>query len=568
MRRPSPSTPVAILTLSGLAVLAAPSPVGAQVESGAPPRSAVLSLEPWVVTHDLAPPSRSERAAIAAGAAVKGGAFRFGVEQDVRIDLAGAAVFDELEDGARVFRLRLRSAGARSVGLVFSEFRLAPGATLHVYDDARAATRGAFTAANNKGHGRFQVHPVAGDAVTLELYEPAGAASRVVVGQVVHDVVGAFGAGNEAMKSGGGYKAGACEIDVACPEGAGWEDARRAVALIINGGSLCSGALIDNTAQDGTQYFWSANHCGDMSNAVFRFGYELSQCGGGSAPTNQTVHGAVELATNAAVDYRLIRITETIPASYGVYFAGWSRKSTAPASGTAIHHPTGSPKKISFDLDPPKKSGNYWRVVQWDKGVTEPGSSGSPLFDPQGRIIGQLCCGQATCAYPYDDYYGRLELAWSAVSAWLDPVGTGVEALAGHDPAAGCGAAVAFGAGCAGTWGIVPELSVTGCLKAGGAGTLGVAKGVGGGSLLLVLGLGKGSVPLAGGCVLGVAPLLPAVVGPLPLSGALPGSGALSIPFSIPATASSGAVGVQAFVLDAGAPAGFSSAPPVWLTIP
>ena len=33
----------------------------------------------------------------------------------------------------------------------------------------------------------------------------------------------------------------------------------------------------------------------------------------------------------------------------------------------------------------------------WELGVTEGGSSGSPLFDQNGRIIGQLFGGTATC---------------------------------------------------------------------------------------------------------------------------------------------------------------------------
>ena len=52
--------------------------------------------------------------------------------------------------------------------------------------------------------------------------------------------------------------------------------------------------------------------------------------------------------------------------------------------------------KISFDnnsllrTDYSSNSGNsHWRTV-WDSGTTEGGSSGSPLFDSNHRIIGQL----------------------------------------------------------------------------------------------------------------------------------------------------------------------------------
>ena len=107
------------------------------------------------------------------------------------------------------------------------------------------------------------------------------------------------------------------------------------------------------------------------------------------------------------------------------------KRTTNPATTTAIHHPLGQPKKISFDDDAPRKSGNQWRILQWDVGVTEPGSSGSPLFTPEGLVVGQLCCGLAACGSPFDDYYGRLDAEWSLLAPYLDPLGSGATTLPG-----------------------------------------------------------------------------------------------------------------------------------------
>jgi hypothetical protein len=63
--------------------------------------------------------------------------------------------------------------------------------------------------------------------------------------------------------------------------------------------------------------------------------------------------------------------------------------------------------------------------------VTEPGSSGSPLFDENHRIIGQLYGGAAACSGNVNngqlDYYGRFNESWDlGASEYLDPTGTGV----------------------------------------------------------------------------------------------------------------------------------------------
>lgn len=237
---------------------------------------------------------------------------------------------------------------------------------------------------------------------------------------------------------GGGTKAAACETDVVC-RSSGWEDPIDAVLRVLSGGFLCSGALVNSTAADGTQLFLSAEHCGDLDNAVFYFNYQRSICGAGSAPANQTVQGSLELARSTAWDVQLVRLTEPIPDAFDAYLAGWDRGGAVPTSTTTIHHPGGGPKKISVDEDPPRRQGTRWRILQWDVGVTEPGSSGSPLFSPEGLVIGQLCCGAAACGYPYDDDYGRLDAEWSLLAPWLDPQASGAQSqpgmrLAGHAP--------------------------------------------------------------------------------------------------------------------------------------
>ncbi|MBS3774803.1 MAG: T9SS type A sorting domain-containing protein, partial [Bacteroidales bacterium] len=81
------------------------------------------------------------------------------------------------------------------------------------------------------------------------------------------------------------------------------------------------------------------------------------------------------------------------------------------------------------------------RVKEWDVGTTESGSSGSPLFNQNKRIIGDLSGGEATCEDPVNDYFARFDRSWDdfgikehQLKAWLDFDSTGFTRLNGYLP--------------------------------------------------------------------------------------------------------------------------------------
>jgi hypothetical protein len=83
----------------------------------------------------------------------------------------------------------------------------------------------------------------------------------------------------------------------------------------------------------------------------------------------------------------------------------------------------------------------FWRVVNWETGTTEGGSSGSPLFNQNQLIVGNLTGGQADCVNSVNDYYSKLYVGWDHYAAtaqqlkhWLDPINSGVTNLPGFDP--------------------------------------------------------------------------------------------------------------------------------------
>ena len=84
--------------------------------------------------------------------------------------------------------------------------------------------------------------------------------------------------------------------------------------------------------------------------------------------------------------------------------------------------------------------GAFWRIEQWDVGVTEGGSSGAPLFNENKHIVGNLTGGDAYCGYPYNDYFSKFHLDWDyypqqerQLKYWLDSLGTGQTSLEGFD---------------------------------------------------------------------------------------------------------------------------------------
>jgi len=428
----------ALRALIGLSAFAGLSlSANAQVSHGGlPPSSFDPTLTRAVPTESM-PAVDVWRLMAEDAVAPKNQAFRFGDEIPVHLTMGNSGIWDVLGNGDRVWRLRIESNEAHSLSLIFDDFELPMGAELYAYNDDKKEVYGQFNSSNNKLDRMFAIQPLEGDAMTLEYFEPAGitAPGSISIGTVVHDYRDVFALVDEQFEkvSGGPKAAGACNNDVNCPEGAPWDNQIRAVAAIFIGGGLCTGSMINNTSNDGTQYFITANHCGNMGSATFRFNYEKSGCGTGSAPTNQSVQGSTLMKASSNGDYRLIRITGAIPSSYNVYMEGWDRSNVTPANTIAIHHPQVGPKKISFDYHAPAKSGGDWRILQWDDGVTEPGSSGSPLFSNAGLFIGALWGGAATCSFPKDDYYPRFGNNFSALSQWLDPISTGAQTLQGMD---------------------------------------------------------------------------------------------------------------------------------------
>lgn len=336
---------------------------------------------------------------------------------------------------------RFQAPNATSLNFGFTKFRLPSSAKLDIYSADRTKFIRTFTANDNNINNQLWTPVIMSDDVVIELTADASEVNQVQI-ELGHVGQGFRTFGESTLKSGD------CNIDVACNESAGWEHEVNSVGVISTGGSaFCTGFMVNNTKNDRTPFFMTANHCRiDESSApslVVYWNYQTSKCGGardGKLADFQT--GSVHLASSRKSDFTLVKLVKTPNPKWNVNYAGWDARDKVGTPAVGIHHPNVDEKSISFEDDPTEISsyggssspgdGTHVRIVDWDKGTTEPGSSGSPLFNKDHRVIGQLHGGGAACGNDESDYYGRLHTSWEGEGSsttrlkdHLDPKKTG-----------------------------------------------------------------------------------------------------------------------------------------------
>ena len=399
-----------------------------------------------------------------------------GIVLPMEVDFFDVATMTQAGD-ANVWTLQVDAPGALATCLYFDNFHLPVGSQLRFETPAekydQTWVEGPINSSENNDHHRWSNDEVPGESLVM-IYEcPMG-----IVGEAALGINGlGFFARHQNFPSpwgasevrGGG--SGECQVDVNCPEGDSWECEKDAgVKLRITsamGIGVCSGSMVNNTARDCRQLLLSAFHCvNDLEEddwAVFKiqYNYEYFDCGGTSSINSRTRTGAIPLTdsndmasgNNAGSDFVLAEVEDIIPELWEPFYAGWDATGYNGGAGVSIHHPNGDRKKISTYSNPltssswlPWTSTNaHWRVVwtstETNHGVTEGGSSGSPIFEENHRIIGTLTGGGSFCNAPTQaDLYGKMSYHWNGpnpiptsekLKAYLDPISTGEEYMDG-----------------------------------------------------------------------------------------------------------------------------------------
>tara|TARA_R100000935_G_scaffold18503_1_gene35785 strand:- start:4026 stop:5690 length:1665 start_codon:yes stop_codon:yes gene_type:complete len=390
--------------------------------------------------------------------------WRYGVERALMVDIKNDGKRTVLENGDKIWQMAVIAQDAMNLSVNFSKFYLPSETRLQLFSGDKDDLSKAYTKLDNRDDNTLGSWFINGEELWIEYYEPAhiNEPFNVEIGSIVHGY--RMGAVNQfAEKATRGLNdSGDCNYDVNCSVGADFDATKdvvkKAVALLnLGNGYLCSSVLLNNAENDKKPYLLTANHCLQGSNPALwsiRFNWMSPSpvCGTGDdtaqVTNNFTLSGVAVRAADTQTDFALVELVNPIPESWDIAFAGWNATDEDPDFEVGIHHPNGDIMKVCRDNSGAvkEKAGNVdvWLIGGgsvgtgngWELGTTESGSSGSPLFNENGKVIGQLYAGQAFCNGTEGnneyDVYGRFGIAWDAgntpakrLKDWLDPMDTG-----------------------------------------------------------------------------------------------------------------------------------------------
>ncbi|TDJ04181.1 MAG: serine protease [Deltaproteobacteria bacterium] len=326
--------------------------------------------------------------------------------------------FQTTDDGGFVWALAIGSEGANGIRVHLKNFSLPANADMYFFN-LEGEAHGPYQGRGRNGDGDFWTNTVFSETavILLRQFGPATQQDQRNLAFVI-DRVGHIGGGFPVSGPQGHLFShdqcgnASCVLDASCGGLGPAAPAADAVAKIewVQGRFIftCSGGLIADT--DGSaqrNLFLTANHCiskkRNASNMETFFFYTTSSCNGNclASPPTSTI-GSTILRTSQNGDFTLLELSENPPS--GTMFLGFNNSLIAFTGGAELYrisNPNFGPQVFSHhqvDLNKPTcgtlPRGEFIYSVDVE-GATDGGSSGAPVVNSAGEIVGQLfgCCG-------------------------------------------------------------------------------------------------------------------------------------------------------------------------------
>ena len=377
--------------------------------------------------------------------------------------------WETLSNGQSIWRCHIKVPYAKSIALEYSTFKIPKEGKLFIYPPSKEKILGAYTSRSNNKNDVFGTDFIDGNNLIIEYNAPINSKDSLKLN--ISGIINRYQ--KESTNTGFGTSTD-CEVNINCEEGNEWgKEAQSIVKILIKSGDIytyCSGVILNNTAHNCKPYTLTADHCGSNSDSSdrklwrFYFNYESPDCNNPQKESNinyKSLIGCRLMAHggnsgDSGSDFRLVKLIEDIPPEWNVYYAGWDieKYDSINGGGVGIHHPNGDIKKISTykrtveEYDP---YGNnlkeafwevFWTATKNGFGITEGGSSGSPLFSNLGLVIGTLSGGSSYCNEndkKMPDFYGKMSYHWASngsdstqqLKYWLNPTNENISYIQG-----------------------------------------------------------------------------------------------------------------------------------------
>ncbi|MCC6699134.1 MAG: trypsin-like peptidase domain-containing protein [Candidatus Hydrogenedentes bacterium] len=372
------------------------------------------------------------------------------------VGMDSQALFGEgFSDGSMtVYEAAISSVDAEMLRFLVDLSELGEGEEAWVIDMSEPRAFGPYTSADAREGGRWLPTTV-GESAVLMVRTTGTAVPQIALLGVSHF----FQRFEEVVK------ALACNNNIACEGNATLQSLSSGIGMMVipydtYDQALCTGSLVNNSdTAELEPYFLTSWHCvpdyADADEVDIVWDYRATGCATNDPPSVASLPrsvGEVVLTTNSSYDLTLMRLISVPSGSFGRTYLGWeTRDPILNEDIVTIHYPGGTHMRISYGtvigIDEARSSFIKQTNVHWDDGVTEGGSSGSPLLlaDSNYRITGTLSNGPTHSCSDISgnvDWYTSFRDFYSQADGWLtgtnppDPDGGGDVVL--------CAAAKAF----------------------------------------------------------------------------------------------------------------------------